>query len=125
MSELRSRHPKIALALGLALLALSLWSALAWPAKSHAYTVSVYCDGRTLQPFEPCEGAERNMYAVEGWGERSICVFARANAEFGRVCNGDGAHIYDPFGGAIHAKPGITNWSLNGVNTVHGRAYQP
>jgi hypothetical protein len=123
MSELRSKHPKAALILGMLFLALTLWAAATWPAKSQAYTVSNYCDGQTLQPFSPCEGAERTLYAVEGWGEYAICVFTEGTSEYGRVCTGGGEHIYDPVGTRT-VRPGITNWATNHANTVHGRAYQ-
>lgn len=124
MSELRSRHPRAGLALGVLFLALGLWALSTWPAKSQAYTVSVYCDGAVLGPYTPCEGAERNLYAVEGWGEWAICVFTEGSSEYGRECTGAGEHIYDPVG-ERRVRPGITNFTANHTQTVHGRAYQP
>lgn len=125
MSELRSRHPKATLVAGMLLLAMALWAAAAsWPARSQAYTVSVYCDGAVLAPYTPCEGAERNLYAVEGWGEWAVCVFIEANTEYGRECTTAGEHIYDPVPNG-QSRPGITNFTSNHTQTVHGRAYQP
>jgi hypothetical protein len=126
VSELRLKHPRVALTLGMLFLALTLWAAATWPAKSQAYTVSVYCDGAALAPFSPCEGAERTAYAIEGWGEYAICVYAEHSSEFGRVCTSAGEHIYDPLGQTISIRPGITSQVTNHPsNTVHGRVYQP
>jgi hypothetical protein len=126
MSELRSRHPRATLALGMLFLAMTLWAAATWPARSQAYTVSNYCENQTLGPESACEGAERTAYAIEGWGsEWSICVYAHHSSEFGRMCTSGTEHVYDPFGQTISMVPGIDNNTVNHTQVVHGRVYQP
>jgi hypothetical protein len=96
------------------------------PATSQAYTVSNYCNNFTLNGGQYCEGAQRSMYAVEGWGDQhSVCVFINFYGEFYRKCSGGpGEHVYDPFGQTLNGWPGIQNQGFTS-NVVHGRAYQP
>ena len=116
-----------AMALGLALLASLLMAIAVSPATSQAYTVSNYCNNITLPGGQYCEGVERSIYAVEGWGDQhAVCVYMNFfGGEFDRRCSGGpGEHVYDPLGGTYSAKPGIQNQGFTS-SVVHGRAYQP
>jgi hypothetical protein len=123
MVEPLSRLVKAAIVIA-AVMTAAIWSLALSPATSSAYTVSNYCNNITLVEYQYCQGAERTMYAVEGWGDQhSVCVFYAGS--FAYVCSGGpGVHIYDPFGANRYAKPGIQD-NAPGSNVVHGRAYQP
>lgn len=88
---------------------------------SSASASSPYCGGQTLNGFESCFGAARDLHEVSGYGENhSVCV--SIGAEPG-PCSG-GAHQVVSFnkGVVVHQEPGITN-NASGLNTVFGTAF--
>lgn len=114
-----------ALALALVALVAGLFGASAAQPSSAEAGVSVYCNNITLGGKQICDGAPRNMYAVEGWGDStSACVFV--GASFFLMCSGGpGQHVYSGFGCCVYHTPRISNNAWETPSVMHGRAYQP
>lgn len=124
-TSFRFDHALISLA-GLALAAMLLIFGLATPANA---SESSYCGGQTLGAASPCVGAKRNMYAVSGYGTKSVCVWASNNPggseTVGRTCSpGPYEGTYNSFA-TNQFYPVISPNTLVQSATVYGTAHQP
>jgi hypothetical protein len=102
--------------------------AIATPGQAAASS-STYCGNQTLSNYGWCNGADRTLYQVYGWGDsHSVCVFVRwpgQNGGPGGACSsGPGAGVYSPVYNTQVWTPAISD-NAAGSTVVHGVAYQP
>jgi hypothetical protein len=117
----------IVFATGAAVVALCLALSLASPRPAHAGT-SAYCNGYNAPAYlvsgYMCQGAQRTLYAVYGWGDQhAVCIGVTQG--YNVTCShGPGEGTYDPLGVTGSFIPWIDNRG-GSPNTLHGVAYQP